>query len=32
MGWVSGFALGLSVFVIMSQAIVYTYRKVRGTK
>ncbi len=32
MGWVTGFAFGLIIFVIMSQAIVYTYRKVRGAK
>jgi uncharacterized membrane protein len=32
MGWVSGLALGLIIFVILSQAIVYTYRKVRGAK
>jgi hypothetical protein len=30
MAWVSGFALGLVIFVILSQAAVYAYRKVRG--
>lgn len=32
MGWVTGFAFGLIIFVIMSQVAVYTYRKARGIK
>ncbi len=30
MGWVSGLALGLILFVIAAQVFVYGYRKVRG--